>query len=127
MKIRIENNSLKLRVAQSDPGRLIEADRIETTACLGTDEEATLRHALEDRATAERTKLRYRPGETAVVLSSSRLKPWKESEHVGIYATIGLGIRGSLDILVERDYACLDLSDAENVDSFPYPLVCELP
>jgi hypothetical protein len=29
----------------------------------------------------------------------------------------------SLDLIVEKDFACLDLSDADNEDTFPNPLV----
>jgi hypothetical protein len=48
---------------------------------------------------------------------------------VGIYATVNLGHTGSLDVMIEKDFACLDRSDAENVDTFTNPnaaTVCKM-
>ena len=56
-----------------------------------------------------------------IVLRTEEVKAWEGSSQVGIYSTVDLGERGLLDILAEKDYACLDLSDAENIDTFPNP------
>jgi hypothetical protein len=40
---------------------------------------------------------------------------------VGIYATVDRGENGTLNLVVEKDFACLDLSDADNLDTFPNP------
>jgi hypothetical protein len=40
---------------------------------------------------------------------------------VGIAEEIGLGNLGSLGLLIEKDFACLDRSDKDNEDTFPNP------
>jgi hypothetical protein len=56
-----------------------------------------------------------------VIVPKSNVLAWGTSDQVGIYHTIDLGLRGSLEVVLEKDFACLDLSDAENEDTFPNP------
>lgn len=48
---------------------------------------------------------------------------WAQSDQVGIYVTLDLGLHGNLDLVVEKDFACMDLSDADNLDTFPNPKI----
>ena len=54
-----------------------------------------------------------------IVLPKKEAATWAESNQVGIYASVDLGPHGTLDLIVEKDFACLDLSDADNLDTFP--------
>jgi hypothetical protein len=121
MKIRIKGNSLRFRVTQSELAELIARGRIDETIYFSPSEDSRLTYVLEHQASLLSTTLRYKPPEVAIVLSTAALKLWGESNQVGIYATADLGIHGVLDLLVEKDFACLDLSDAENIDTFPNP------
>jgi hypothetical protein len=46
---------------------------------------------------------------------------WCSTDLVGISESVSLGSLGSLDLLIEKDFACLDLSDEENQDTFANP------
>jgi hypothetical protein len=46
---------------------------------------------------------------------------WAQTEQVGIYSVVNIGDYGDLVVTIEKDFACLDLSDAENLDTFPNP------
>jgi hypothetical protein len=121
MKLRIKGNSLRFRVTRSELAKLIDTGRIGETIFFSPDEYSSLTYALELQPSSTSATLRYRQSEIAIVLSTQEVKVWAESDRVGIYATLDLGARGTLDLLVEKDFACLDLSDAENVDTFPNP------
>jgi hypothetical protein len=43
------------------------------------------------------------------------------SDKVGIAESISLGELGSLALLIEKDFACLDRSDEDNKDTFANP------
>lgn len=49
-----------------------------------------------------------------MVLPTLDVEKWARSEQVGIYESLGLGAKGKLEVLVEKDFACLDLGNAEN-------------
>jgi hypothetical protein len=121
MKVRVKGNSLRFRVAQSELAKLLAGERIEQTIYFSPAEDSRLTYVLEHKSSSSSTTLRYQPHEVAIVLSTADLKAWGESIQVGIYAAADLGAHGVLDLLVEKDFACLDLSDAENIDTFPNP------
>jgi hypothetical protein len=39
----------------------------------------------------------------------------------GVYSSLEIGSAGSLDVNVEKDFACLDRGDEENRDTFANP------
>jgi len=47
---------------------------------------------------------------------------WASSEEVGMEASQPVGENPPLQILIEKDFACLSGDDAQNVDTFPNPL-----
>jgi len=121
MKLRIKGNSLRLRVTRSDLTRLIDTGHIEETIYFGSSEGSRLTYALEHQPNLTSATIRYQPPKVAVVLPKSEATAWAKSDLVGIYATVDLGPVGNLDLIVEKDFACLDLSDADNLDTFPNP------
>jgi hypothetical protein len=67
--------------------------------------------------------MRHSNGKIAVLLPYELAKRWADTGQVGLYATMNMEGNRSLDLIVETDFACLDLSDADNEDTFPNPLV----
>jgi hypothetical protein len=66
--------------------------------------------------------LRCTQPEIVILVPSREAARWRDSDQVGIYATADLGTRGLLDLILEKDFACLDRSDEDNLDTFPNPL-----
>jgi len=85
------------------------------------DEQCCLTYALVCDSAAISPQIQYTGREVVVILSRDQATAWASSAQVGIYATVDLGRRGTLDLVVEKDFACLDLSDADNIDTFPNP------
>ncbi|MGI4827654.1 MAG: DUF7009 family protein [Janthinobacterium lividum] len=121
MKLRIKGNSVRLRVTRSEVSQLLTEGRIEEVVYFTADGQSRLTYALERSDAVSGTQLLTRPQEVAIVLPAKAAASWAEGTEVGVYATVDLGLRGSLELMVEKDFACLDLSDAENVDTFPNP------
>jgi hypothetical protein len=124
MKLRIKGNSLRLRISRTEMARLLQVGRIEQTVYFARD--AKLTYALEHAASAQTISVRYRPQEVTVLLSTSEARQWAEGEQVGIYGSADTG-HGPLALLVEKDFACLNASDADSedeADAFPNPKAC---
>ena len=66
-------------------------------------------------------QVQYVGSEIIVILPHDQAMLWAGSDQVGIYATVDLGLHETLDLVVEKDFACMDLSDADNLDTFPNP------
>jgi Family of unknown function (DUF7009) len=47
---------------------------------------------------------------------------WASSDQIGIESEQPVAHQAHLRILIEKDFACIDGTDEENVDTFPNPL-----
>jgi hypothetical protein len=120
MKLRIKGDSLRLRIAPSEMARLLQDGRVEETVHFGADRDARLTYALEREDAGEPLSVRYEPGSVTVTLPSHSAREWAEGDAVGVYGAVNFGPT-RLEIAVEKDWACLDKSDSDNVDTFPNP------
>jgi uncharacterized protein DUF7009 len=120
MKLRIKGNSLRLRITPSELTRLLDRGRIEETVYFASDPDARLTYALEQIPDADRITVRYTPGEVTVLVSSSAAQCWAGGRDPGLYGQ-AMTDHGILELALERDFACLDKSDKDNLDTFPNP------
>lgn len=120
MKLRITPNSLRLRVSQSDLARFIQSRRIEETIQFSNDAQAKLSYALEHSETQADISVAYRPQAITVLIPSNAARSWAQGHNVGIYGDVAVGTF-RLSVIVEKDFACLNGSDRDNIDTFPNP------
>lgn len=121
MKLRIKGNSLRLRVSRSELSQFLAGYRIEETIHLTTSTEAKLTYALESSPSATEVGVRYVPQEITVLLPEMLMQAWSEEREIGVYASIDIGNAKTLEVSIEKDFACLDGSDEENLDTFANP------
>ena len=121
MKLRIKGNSLRVRITRSEVDRLVNDGRIEETTWLGRDDGSRISYVLEHEAGAKAVGLRFDPPVLAVVVPTSQMREWATGDEVGIYTSLDLGARGALDLVIEKDFACLHGTDEDNEDAFPNP------
>jgi hypothetical protein len=122
MKLRIKGNSLRLRVSRSELARFQAGGRIEETIHFTAAPDATLTYALESALRSSPVSVRYGSREVTVILSEDRARIWAAQNEVGVYTTLDMGPAGSLEVAVEKDFACLDRSEQDNNDTFANPL-----
>jgi hypothetical protein len=121
MKLRIKGNSLRLRVSRSEIERLMAGGYLEETIRFAPDPEAKLTYALESAADVSTATVRYRRQRIIVIVDRNKLQSWNEPDQVGIYTSVQVGSGEMLELIVEKDFACLDGSDEENEDTFANP------
>ncbi len=121
MKLRIKGDSLRLRVSRSELERILEGRRIQETTHFGSAREAQFTYALEIALQTAPIQLRYESQTITVFLSDNHARQWGEASEVGIYGVIAIDPGISLQVTIEKDFACLDRSDEENEDTFQNP------
>lgn len=121
MKLRIKGDALRLRVSRSELDRFLRGERIEETIHFSSDLDAKLTYSLENAADGASTGVRYRPGQVVVMLAKDQVETWSEPSQVGIYTSLQIGPTVSLELVIEKDYACLDRDDRDNADTFDNP------
>ena len=97
--------------------------RIEEKIFFATGDQSFLVYALEHGCASLDVEVRHGLSEVTVIIPTQQAIAWAETDQTGVYSAVDLGRNGSLEVIVEKDFACLDLSDAENKDTFPNPQV----
>jgi hypothetical protein len=123
MKLRINGNSLRLRVSRSEVARLLRSDRLEETVHFAPEANAKLTYALERESSVRAPTVRYTENTVTILIPADQACTWCATDQVGIAGNVSLGSLGSLDLLIEKDFACLDRSDEDNQDTFANPNV----
>jgi hypothetical protein len=121
MKLRIKGNSLRLRISRSEVTRLLDGDCLEETIQFAPEVLAKFTFALQQDRSVGRPTVQYTENRVAVLIPADQAKAWGVTDQVGIAEDISLGNLGSLALLIEKDFACLDRSDEDNLDTFPNP------
>ena len=123
MKLRIKENSIRLRLTQGEVNRLAETGCVEETIDFGTRSGGRFVYALridnhkqEVCSSSERDRI-------IVFIPETLARNWIETEQVGIDAEQQIENGRSLRLTVEKDFACLHPRQGEDeTDSFPNPL-----
>lgn len=116
MKLRLDSQSIRIRVRKSD---------IETLAAIGFIEETVhfsqgrLVYKLELSAQSQEVGVTIKDESILVLIPKNQATSWINSETVGIYTTLSTGYEKKiLKILIEKDFPCKHGSTADNADTF---------
>jgi len=123
MKLRIRGNSIRLRLGRGEVASLLENGRVEEATEFGAG--PRFEYALRTSSSVPRPSASFRDGRIEVLLPTQLARDWADSEEVGISADQPLGPQegpGSLQLLIEKDFACLKAPPNEDQsDAFPHP------
>lgn len=121
MKLRIRDNSIRLRLTRTEVDTLSSAGRV--CARVSFPGGAGLDYTIESSTVTARPAALFSEGTLAVLLPDAEVKQWASTEQVSIAAEELLDDGDHLNILVEKDYACLAPREGEDdSDMFPNPL-----
>jgi len=121
MKLRIKGDSLRLRLSRSEVTRLLQGDCLEETIHFTPEARAKFTYALQQDRLVRRPVIQYTENRVAVLIPADQANAWGTTDQVGIAEDISLGSLGSLALLIEKDFACLDRNEKDNEDTFPNP------
>ncbi len=115
MKLRIQGNSLRLRLTRSEVERLREGGEISETIPIRTGGPLTYR--LRKSAGADAVQAELAQGVISVSVPGPMVERWAGSDDIGIY-----GQEGVLNIAIEKDFRCLTrAAEEQEADAYPHP------
>jgi hypothetical protein len=116
MKIRIKGNSLRYRLSKTDVERFFNNSYLEEHTAFGN---SVLTYALQVYG-SDRLSASFENNKIVVFVPGAMAKNWAATDDVGFDETIG-----SLYLLIEKDFQCLDNTAEDQSDNYPNPsLVC---
>ena len=112
MKLRIKGDALRLRLSRTEVTRLVKVGSV--TEVIHFAPGSSLEYSV---SVGRELGVTYAANHIAITLSAEEVRAWATSDQDGIYGEAG----GALTVTVEKDFACLDRTDAENADMSPNP------
>lgn len=124
MKIRIQGNSIRLRLSQSEVQVFADTGRVADRIQFGPAPEESLVYVLE-RANVRQLGASYATNQVKIFVPAEAGSEWAATGQVGMEGEMNLGGGGgTLSILVEKDFKCLtDRAGEDESDNFPNPNV----
>ena len=107
MKLRLEDNTLRLRLDPPEVAAFHAAGRLETVVPLGLSAAECLTYTLERDADAPVLTVRYVPGFVRVLLPAAVAAAWTaDPDAVSLRGQLEVAENQFLHILVEKDLGC---------------------
>jgi hypothetical protein len=119
MKLRLQGNSLRLRLNQAEVAQFSKTGYVEDTVEFGPG--ASFCYLLESCSKITSPQAVYRNGELRIQISCAAAKEWVTTDRVGISGDQRLGGGKTLAILIEKDFKCIHSDDADP-HAYPNPL-----
>jgi hypothetical protein len=124
MKLRVRHNSIRFRLGQSD------VERLRSLGCCGETilfpGGARLEYLLL-ASESSRVQVTFADSVVSIAVPEGELADWHASNRVGISATVEVDSAQELEVLIEKDFQCLDPRVLEDQsDGFENPLTAHL-
>ena len=121
MKLRILDDSIRLRLTQSEVAAFGEQGRVEAHTRFRPGE--TLTYALRASGSVDQLVAQFEAGCLTVHVPAAWVSGWVDTNKVGLEGEQTIDGEAVMTILIEKDFKCLHGSaDRIEADAFPNPL-----
>ncbi len=122
MKLRMKNNSVRLRLTQTEAARFAETGRVEEAIEFGLEPYQQFVYALESNSEIQEVQATIKNNRITVLIPKTQADEWTQTAQVGMEAVREIGGGKFLRLLIEKDFACLETRAGEDdKDAFPHP------
>lgn len=123
MKLRVKNNSVRLRLTRGEVARFNDSGRVEEAIEFGIEPHQRFVYALEFGAETETTRAIFENNRITVFVPKTQAEKWTQTARIGIETEQTIGGGKTLRILIEKDFACLEpRAGDEDADTYSHPL-----
>ncbi|HEX5228787.1 MAG TPA: hypothetical protein VFW44_13805 [Bryobacteraceae bacterium] len=120
MKLRLQGNSLRLRLSQSEVAQFSKTGFVEDRVQFAPG--ASFTYTIETSSSLPAPVASYQDHWLRVQVPSSAAIEWYTTDNVAIAADQPIEGSKALSILIEKDYQCLHGGEARDPDAYPNPL-----
>ena len=120
MKLRIHENSIRLRLKPSEVETFRRTGKVEDTLWFGAG--IYLAYGLKASSKTEVLETVFAENRLRIVVPRGWVDLWADSDQEGFEGVQPIEGGGTLRIIVEKDYKCLHRPSTEEGDVFPHPL-----
>ncbi|MBS1809189.1 MAG: hypothetical protein JST84_13580 [Acidobacteria bacterium] len=119
MKLRIKGNTIRLRLTQSEVSTVGAGGRVQELTLFGP--QAQFCYVLE-AVDSSNLEADYSNNTLTIRVPRTMAQDWASTELVGLSTEQKIAENVSLQLIIEKDFACLSPRGEEDVDTFAHPL-----
>ncbi|GEO04802.1 hypothetical protein AAE02nite_24660 [Adhaeribacter aerolatus] len=120
MKVRILANTLRFRLRQPEVQQFQQQGKVTETTAFGPDPAQQLHFCLEVTSGPELTVC-YQSNTATIGVPRHLAEEWTGTALVGLEGKVDTGKGQVIEVLVEKDFVCLDRPEEENSGAYPNP------
>jgi hypothetical protein len=120
MKLRIQGNSLRLRLSQSEVAQFSKTGFVEDSTQFAPD--VKFSYSIESSSSLPAPLASYQDHWLRVQVPSRQATEWFTTDRTGISAEQLVSPGGALSILIEKDFQCLHGGEQRDPDAYPNPI-----
>jgi hypothetical protein len=117
MKLRISGDSVRLRLRKPEVRQLLESGSVAGSTAFAPDVE--LHYRLE--IAGQSLTANFNSGDLTIRVPRADAQQWAQTDQVGIEATQPAGSGRTLQILIEKDFACRDATHESQEGTYENP------
>lgn len=122
MKIRIQGNSIRIRLSKTEVSKLEKENYIEEKTVFPS---ASFFYCLEKESGIETLSATFENNRIVMAVPATFLENWSENSVVGLSSVMPVAGHEDLKLLLEKDFKCLDNITEDQSDNYENPnLVC---
>ena len=123
MKLRIFENSIRIRLTKNEAASLAKGEEVSAILPLGRSQSDSFHYGLVGSTSAQSLILNWQDTTLLLTIPQGMINTWATSEQVGIYHTIGDRVLEPIRISIEKDFRCLQpRSGNDDLDTFDHPV-----
>lgn len=123
MKLRVKNNSVRLRLTQSEVARFKDSGRVEEAIEFGIEPHQRFVYVIKSGAETKTMRAAIENNRITILVPKAQADEWTNTAQIGIENEQTIGGGKTLRLLIEKDFACLEPRAGEtDADTFPHPL-----
>ena len=118
MKLRIKGNSIRFRLSKSEVGKLAVIGNLEEQTSFGENKFVI---ALQSVDEGDELTAKLNLNKITMFVPVKLVKDWPENNVVGFDASMPLPDGNKLNLLLEKDFVCLDHTTEDQSDNYENP------
>lgn len=120
MKIRIQGNKLRFRLKQFEVDHFRKAGSLKEVVIFGSEPSQQLQFVIR-KGEAGEFSLLYANTSIELSIPAATAHAWTTTEMVGFEKDVYTVHGSKIIVLVEKDFACIDGKEEDNVGTYPNP------
>lgn len=118
MKIRIQGNSIRLRLSKTDVEQLTDEGIVVENTSFGS---SVLSYAVEQNSELDQLAASFEGGKITMQIPATYVEDWAINNIVGFEANMEVGTGDTLYLLIEKDFKCLDQTTEDQSNQYENP------